>query len=79
MKFTSVMILAQLLVPGNTFSMRIKEDESAWDPTTTSGRSIHGPAIVHYTRHDDGGIDVKVVYPEPEGEQAACTESESTS
>lgn len=52
-------ILFQVQSMGS-FTVTLVKGDSAWNPTTTSGRLIYGPAKIMYTRYVDGGIDCQI-------------------
>jgi hypothetical protein len=52
--------LAIMRAHGGRAVYTLEATDTAWDPTSTKGRTIRGPAVVTYTQHSDGGIDAKV-------------------
>lgn len=52
--------VADLLVEAEEAEILLRKGEALLDPTSTKGRKIYGPALVHITRYPDGGIDILV-------------------
>jgi len=44
-----------------TVEVQLGKGDTAWDPSSTS-RTVTGPAMLAYTQHADGGIDLTVDY-----------------
>lgn len=55
MHYEEACILSQIQSMGS-LTVTLFKGDSAWNPTTTSGRPIYGPAKITYTRYADGGI-----------------------